>query len=115
MRTAYQLIVTFFCAFVFLGCSKDDLAEIQAGINCDVNHTAVVIFENRSTTNTTYDVIWNNSWVATLRPGEKSKAVAYNVGNHTYVFKKAGTNTNSCQPSYPNLAQCQKYIFWCEK
>lgn len=102
--------------FSLLGCKKEDFEEMQAGANCDVNHTAVVKFENRSTSGTSYDVYWNNVRVKNnLMPGEKSKAEAYSAGNQTYVFKIAGTNQLACQAGYPNLAQCQSYTFWCEQ
>lgn len=102
-------------SFFLIGCSKEDLQEYEAGVTCDTNHTAVVVFENRSASGKTYDILWNGVKVATLKPGEKTRAEAYSTGSHTYVFKKSGTTTSVCTPGYPNLAQCSSYTFWCEQ
>lgn len=115
MKKIKPIFIIFISLFLMFGCTKEDLEEFQAGANCDVNHTAVVVFENRSTSGKTYDILWNNVKIATLAPGKKTKAEAYSAGTHTYVFRKTGTTINACNPGYPNLAQCSSYTFWCEQ
>lgn len=103
---AIGLLIVFFTS-----CEK--LAVEAAGANCEANRTSVVTFENHST-NHTYTIVWNNSEVATLGPGEKSKPRAYAAGHHTYSFINKSNGKYYCQPSYPNLAQCYSYVFYCD-
>ncbi len=81
---------------------------------CQVNNTATVSFENRSTSNTTYSVVWDGSTKTTLAPSVKSDAYTVAAGvQHTLVFRIANSANNACSPSTPTLAQCSSQTYWC--
>jgi hypothetical protein len=81
---------------------------------CERNNTATVQFENRSASNTTYDVVWDGSKLTTLAPGTKSSTYTVSAGTtHTLAFKITNTSRMACSQSSPNLAQCQTYLYWC--
>ena len=94
-----------------IACNTDTGPTASA---CQANNTASVIFSNRSTSNTTYDVIWDGGRVATLATGQDSDTNTAAAGvQHTLVFKITNTNTAACSPSTPTLAQCSGQTFTC--
>ena len=80
---------------------------------CEKNHTAQIMFENRSNTNTTYDIIFDGSKLTTITPGTKSKDYTVAAGAHTFLFKVTNTSTVACTKASPNLAQCHSYSYYC--
>jgi hypothetical protein len=81
---------------------------------CQKNNTATITFENRSTSNATYTVLWDGSTWTTLAPTVKSQeyTVAASI-QHTLVFRVSNTGSNACTPSTPTLAQCSSSSYWC--
>jgi hypothetical protein len=97
-------------------CTKNDTEEptpTPVIAECERNHTAEVYFENRSVSNTTYDVIWDGSRLTTLSPGNRSNTYKFSAAQHTLEFRKTNTGTAMCTPSTPSLAQCSAYAYWC--
>ncbi len=81
---------------------------------CQLNNTATVTFENRSSSNTTYSLIWDGSTLTTLAPSVKSESYTVAAGvQHTMVFRIANSSNNACTPSTPTLAQCTSSTYWC--
>lgn len=115
-------ILSFILAVFVAGCdtTKESTTPTEpttpATPACETNNTAKVTFENRSNTNTTYDIIWDGSKRTTVTSGAKSSTYTEAAGvNHTLVFKITNTNTEACTPSSPTLAQCTSQTFWCTK
>ncbi len=81
---------------------------------CEVNQTAQVRFTNLSNTNSTHDVIWDGSKIATIAPGDTTNyfTVTANI-EHTLQFKFTNTSDPACTESKPILAQCSFHTFWC--
>ena len=80
---------------------------------CEANNTAEAVFENRSISNTTYDVIWDGSRLLTLVPGERSRQYTVSATRHTLVFKIANTDSEACNESTPSPPQCSNWLAWC--
>ena len=92
-------------------------AEMDDGsclLACEANQTAEVRFTNLSTTNSTHDVIFDGSKIATVAPGDTTAffTVTANI-EHTLQFKFTNTSDPACNESNPILAQCSFHIFWC--
>jgi len=81
---------------------------------CQLNNTATITFENRSSSNTTYSLVWDGSTLTTLAPSVKSDSYTVAAGvQHTLVFRIANSSNNACTPSTPTLAQCTSSSYWC--
>jgi hypothetical protein len=81
---------------------------------CQVNNTADVYFKNVSNTNSTYDIVWDGSKIATVTPGDSSSTFTVAAGvQHTLLFKFTNTNNAACNQGTPVLAQCQTHWFSC--
>ena len=81
---------------------------------CEVNQTAEVEFANISNTNSTYDIIWNGSKIATVVPGDTTKVftVSATVEN-TLRFQFTNTSDLACTDSNPIFAQCSFHTISC--
>lgn len=81
---------------------------------CQTNNTATVYFQNQATT-TSYDVNWDGSKIVfNLAPGATSSTFTVSAGvDHTLTFMRAGTTNAACNTSYPNIAQCTAWHYWC--
>lgn len=100
---------------MFSSC-EESVPEPTGKSECELNNWAYIYFENRSASNTSYDVYWDGSRIENnLAPGEKSKKYPFSATGHTYSFKIANTNTLACSSAYPNLAQCTTVTFYCTK
>ncbi|MEI6821917.1 MAG: hypothetical protein WCL51_08260 [Bacteroidota bacterium] len=72
-----------------------------------------VYFINESTSNTFYDVIWDDVLIFSIAPGQTS-SVCYVIANaqHTLLFKVKNTNTIACSFNVPPLGNTS-YNFTC--
>ncbi len=115
-RRNMKHLLLFFILSIFLivsSCKDDTVSTNNTAKPCETNNTATVKFENRSNTNTTYDIIWDGSKVATVVPGSTSEAFTVSAVQHTMLFKVTNTNTVACNESTPTPAQCSEHIYWC--
>lgn len=85
-------------AVMIASCEKEEnISPTPTKLDCEINNWAYVYFENRSNSNTKFDVYWNGSRIIkNLAPGQKSQKFTFSASNHTYSFKIANTNTLSC-------------------
>lgn len=110
LRNGLRQTVMIFLLAVAAGCGDDPL---NTTADCDANNTATVKFENKSTSSTTYDVIWDGSKIETLTPGQTSQEHTVNATSHTLTFEVANTNTKACSTAYPNLTECTSNTYSC--
>ncbi len=82
---------------------------------CQTNNTGTITFGNRSATNTTFDVIWDNARIATVLPGQNSQGFTVAAGQHNAAFLIANTDTLACVPGTPVIAQCQSSALTCNR
>lgn len=97
-------------AFALVGCSSkknDDPPPPPPAT------TATVVFENRSNSNKTYDVVFDGSLIATLGPDQSTGAISTTPGGHTYVFKVSNTGKLACNQANPQLVAGRSYTFSC--
>ena len=81
---------------------------------CQRNNSAKVTFENRTTNNRTYDVVWDGSRLTVLAPGQKSQEYDVEAGiTHTLQFKFTNTGQPACSVSHPILVVCTTTNYWC--
>jgi hypothetical protein len=81
---------------------------------CQQNNTAELTFGNRSTSNTTYDVMLNGSRVTTVAPGNNSSPYTLAAGTaHSVSFRITNTTIAACNTASPNLAQCTSQTLTC--
>jgi hypothetical protein len=81
---------------------------------CQSQNTATVYFQNRTTSNLTYDVVWDGSRLTTVGPGQSSQVYTFaaNVG-HTLRFQYTNTSLLACNQSTPTLATCSNNSYFC--
>lgn len=80
---------------------------------CETNNTAEVAFRNNGT-GSSYDIIWDGANIGRLASGVTGLTRDVSAGTaHTLAFRLAGTSTNACTPSTPNLARCTSTVFVC--
>jgi hypothetical protein len=81
---------------------------------CLVDNTAKITFENRSTSNKTYDIVWDGSRIATLSPTQKSDTYTEAAGvTHSLQFKVTNSSQVACSTSHPVLVVCSAQNYWC--
>jgi hypothetical protein len=81
---------------------------------CQTFSTAAVSFANRTATNTTYDIFWDNSRVATVAPSQTSPEITAVAGvAHSLSFRIANTTSAACTPSNPVPAACAAQTYTC--
>jgi len=107
-RNAFKTLLLVFCALSLSSCEDDCLLCTP----CESNKTAEVTFSNFSSTKT-YRVLWNNTSVAVLGPGQSTEPRTYSARTHEYAFIDENSGDNACNPAFPSLAQCQSYQFSC--
>ena len=78
-----------------------------------IDAITTVYFVNESTTNTSYDVIWDGVFKCSISPGQTS-SIYYAITNfnHTLEFKVKNTNTMACSFIVPHLSSTS-YNFTC--
>ncbi len=116
MTKIYSLVlISALIALISMNCGEDKVVTPQNTTpDCETYNTAKVFFQNKSTTGTTYDVIWNGSRVFTLAPSEDSDTITVAAQiSHTLVFKRTGTNEAACSESQPIPSKCSTNWFWC--
>jgi hypothetical protein len=117
-------ILVFFISLVMAGCSSgttpltstttsSSSTTTTSALPCETNDTAGVVFQNLSTTNLTFDVIWDGAKITTLSPGSWSAPYTVASGAHTLTFKIANTNQVACSFGTVNVAQCKYYTYPC--
>lgn len=82
--------------------------------DCERYSTAAVVFQNRSNTGLTYDVVVDGTKLLTLAPNTSSNIVTLASGQHTILFKVTNTNLIACQGFTVNLAMCSEWTYWCD-
>ena len=83
-------------------------------LDCELYHTGEVVFENRSTSGTTFDVIWNGEIRATLAPGEKTETYTEATGNgYKLKFVVSGTDQKTCPSLCPWIVECELHTYSC--
>jgi len=81
---------------------------------CQMFSTAAVSFANRTTTNTTYDVVWDDTRVATVAPSQTSAPITAVAGvAHTLSFRVTNTASAACTPSNPVPQACAAQTYTC--
>lgn len=81
---------------------------------CQSGSTGTVFFQNRSSSNLTYDVIWDGSRLTTLAPGGDSQVYTFasNI-QHTLRFQFTNTSVLACNQSTPVLTTCAATFYGC--
>ena len=80
---------------------------------CQANNTALVSFQNRSTT-VTLDVIWDGAKTFTLTPNQTSAGSTVAAGvQHTLRFQVTNTLVVFCAQGTPTLARCESQTYVC--
>ena len=103
--------------FVLPGCITEDSAGLPPPpppLSCQTNNTAQVSFENRSNTNSTYDVIWDGANIFVVAPANTSPPITAAAGvQHILRFQFTNTQNLACNEGTPTLAQCSNRVFSC--
>jgi len=109
-----HFLVLLSCAglIFFAGC-KELSTPTDPTSDCEKYNTATIKFENKSVNNYTYDVIWDGSRLTTLAPWTTSQTYTVSAGPHTLHFMRSNSSHEACTTSWPSLAQCQSYTYWC--
>jgi hypothetical protein len=82
--------------------------------SCQVNNSAKVTFENRSTSNRTYDILWDGVRMTVLSPTQKSSEYTAEAGvTHSLQFKVTNSSQVACTTSHPILVVCTSHTYWC--
>ena len=101
---------------VFAACNGTNLVTptLPAGPACQMFSTAAVSFANRTTSNTTYDIFWDDSRVATVAPSQTSVPITAVAGvAHSLSFRITNTTSAACTPSNPVPARCAAQTYTC--
>lgn len=81
---------------------------------CEANNTSRVRFENKSTANHVYSVVWDGSTLTTIAVGQTSEYFTVAAGQHTLHFMIAnGGGAEACTVSSPVLVQCFDHSYYC--
>ena len=81
---------------------------------CQTFSTAAVSFANRTTSNTTYDIFWDDSRVATVAPSQTSVPITAVAGvTHSLSFRITNTTSAACTPSNPVPTPCAAQTYTC--
>lgn len=117
MRKKILNIVLVLMFLSFWACSSDSPTAPTPDpviLDCELNHTGEVVFENRSLSGTTFDVIWNGEIRATLAPGEKSETYTEFIGGgYKLKFVISGTLQETCPSISPWIVECVLHEYGC--
>jgi hypothetical protein len=105
MRPLHQTLL-FLGLVAAAGCSKSPDVATGPIPACQTNGTGLVVFENLSATNSSYDVIWDGATVATIGPGQNSRTFLYPAGQHMLTYKVTNSSTIACATATTTLAAC---------
>ncbi len=106
---SFLLVTLILGVFVFISCEKDPVDPIP---DCEKNNTATITFCNNSSSNSTYDVIFDGVRIGSISPNQSIKRTVAS-GNHSVLFKYSNTGYAACSIAYPNLATCEKFSLCC--
>jgi hypothetical protein len=102
--------------FVLLvsACSSTPTAPAPVVPACQTNNTATVAFGNRTTSNLTFDVVWDGVRIGTIAPTLTSPSQTAAAGvPHVLRFQVTNTTLLACNQSTPTLAQCSTQTLTC--
>jgi hypothetical protein len=92
------------CMSVLLvaSCSSSPSSPTKTTPACQLNNTATITFENRSTSNTTYDVVWDGAKMTTVSPGSESQeyTVAAGLQGHQHQYQCVYPSHANAHPMY---------------
>lgn len=82
---------------------------------CWVDETAEVRFTNNSTTNSTHDILWDGTIIATVAPGDTTEFFTVDA-NIVYFLRFQFTNTGdrACDGFPVFFLKCRSAIFSCD-
>lgn len=81
---------------------------------CQSGNTGTITFQNRSTSNTTYDVVFDGSRLVTIPPQQNSQPLTVAAGvAHTLTFLVTNTARIACVQSSPIVTQCNSVSYSC--
>jgi hypothetical protein len=81
---------------------------------CERNNSAILVFGNRSPTNTTYDVSLDGVRVATIAPGTNSAEFTVAAGaTHSVQFRVTNTTLPACNTGFPVPLRCSNEVLTC--
>jgi hypothetical protein len=101
---------------VFAACNGPNpvTPTLMARPACQMFSTAAVSFANRTTSNTTYDILWDDSRVATVAPSQTSAPITAVAGvAHSLSFRITNTTSAACTPSNPIPTLCAAQTYTC--
>ena len=119
MKNLKSILAAALISVALVSCEKEENIQPSTPAQpqeqeCEINNWGYIYFENRSNSNTKFDIIWDGvRLVSNLAPGKKSGMFVQTAGSHSLQFRKAGTSTTTCSTSYPNLDQCTSVTFYC--
>ena len=116
-RTVFLVAIVF--VFITEACSGDKapLAPTPPPVAaCQSQNTATVYFQNRSTSNLTYDVIWDGARLITVGPAQDSRTYTFAANvPHTLRFQFTNTSFLACSQGTPTLTTCSNNFYFCTK
>jgi hypothetical protein len=83
---------------------------------CQSQNTATVYFQNRSTSNLTYDIVWDGARLTTVGPAQNSQTYTV-VANVPHLLRFQVTNLAllACSQGTPTLTTCSNNFYFCAK
>jgi hypothetical protein len=114
-RTLYALAAAALCALATSACTGSTPDPTPDPVPaCKQNNTASISFRNASTTNRTYNIVFDGSNLTTVAPGQTSNSYTIAAGTqHSLTFTFTNTGGNACSTSFPTLAQCASSTYSC--
>ncbi len=109
----FRLLICLFFTCSFYSCDMLLEEETDLKTDCETYETAKVRFENKSNSNTTYDIIWNGSRIATVAPGQSTNYHTVSASQHTLTFKISNSSYRACNTSTPTLSKCSHHTYSC--
>lgn len=113
MRTCLIVVAALFAA----DCGSSPATPIAPAVvvpACQSQNTATVSFQNRSTTNLTYDIVWDGSKLTTVAPARDSQVYTFAANiTHTLRFQYTNTTLLACSASTPVLVTCANAFYSC--
>lgn len=107
------LVLALFAA----GCGASPAAPVPLpppAPTCQTQSTATVYFQNRTTANLTYDIVWDGSRITTVAPGRDSAVYTFAANvPHALRFQFTNTTVLACNASTPTLATCSNNFYSC--